>query len=170
MMDDVSLVSTLMSVDLFQGLGVERVEAIRDAGRQRALQPGQFLTQPRCIDEHLWVFLEGRLRIETDDGVPLVEVDEPRVLGEMGILLGLARDSRVVAVEETTTLELSTADLEQLVSADHDVGQHLLGNLCRALYGRMHETNEELQALRKHQDRLRARLAELAADDPLLQD
>ena len=138
-MNEVGLVSTLMSIDLFDGLDVGQAQHLRDASQRRSLPAGQALTEPLRVDERLWVFLRGRLRIESAAGVGLVDVTEPRVLGEMGVLLGLPRSSRVVAEEDTDLLELTSGDLEELVLEDPNIGQQLLGNLCRTLYARLHE-------------------------------
>lgn len=169
-MEDVAIISTLTNIDLFDGLEVSQIERIRDTGHRRTLQPGDVLSEPFTTDESLHAFLEGELRIETADGTPLVSVKAPRVLGEMGVLIGEERTSRVVAVQETQLLELSSDELQALVESDHEIGQRLLANLCRTLYDRLHGSNDEIHQLRKGNDELRRRLSELVPDDPLLKD
>jgi len=96
-------------------------------------------------------------------------VTEARVLGEMGVLTGQARSSRVVADMETTILALTREALEGLVEADPDMGQRLLTNLIQLLYSRIFDVNQEIGNLRIERDKLRARLVELVPDDPLLE-
>ena len=129
------------------------------------LAPGEVLSEPLTVDDRLSVFLEGKLRIETADGVSLSDVTAVRVIGEMGALTGRARSSRVVAEQETTILELSSVALQGLAEADPEMSQRMLINLCTLLYTRMHNVNEEIVKLRVERDRMRARLSELAPDD-----
>ena len=138
------------------------------SGEQRVLAPGDVLSEPLTVDEQLSVFLQGKLRIESADGVSLSEVTKVRVLGEMGVFTGHSRSSRIVADDQTTILALSREALEQLVEADPDMGQLMLVNLIKLLYSRTFSVNQELGDLRIERDKLRARLVELAPDAPLL--
>lgn len=167
-MDDTDLIDALTEIDLFDGLEVAQVEGIVRAGGKRQLAAGEVLTEPGSVDAHLWAFLGGELRIESEDGALLVKISKPRVLGEMGVLLGEMRTSRVVAVKPSDLFEVPLAELQAFVESEPDVGQRLLGNLCRILYGRLHATNRDFGALRRQAEALRARLTELAPDDPLL--
>ena len=167
-MDDVELARVLMKIELFEGLEYDQIEKIMTCGEQRVLAPGDVLSEPLTVDEQLSVFLQGKLRIESADGVSLSEVTKVRVLGEMGVFTGHSRSSRIVADDLTTILALSREALEQLVEADPDMGQLMLVNLIKLLYSRTFSVNQELGDLRIERDKLRARLVELAPDDPLL--
>ena len=92
-----------------------------------------------------------------------------RIIGEMGVLIGLPRNSRVVAEVASTVLELHRDDLQLIVDDEPELGQRLLINLCKLLYTRTHGMNKDLEALQRHKEQIRERLAELAPDDPLAQ-
>jgi len=81
----------------------------------------------------------------------------------MGMLLGKARSSRVLADTETKILELTGEALQELVEEDPEVAQRMLTNLCSLLYSRMFDVNQEIEELRTERDALRARVAELTA-------
>jgi CRP-like cAMP-binding protein len=157
-----------MRIELFEGFEYAQVEKIMATGTQRVLAPGEVLSESETVDENLCVFLEGKLRIESADGVPLSAVTKVRVLGEMGVLTGQARSSRVVAEDSTTILELTSDALHSLVEEDPEIAQRMLTNLCTVLYGRMHNVNREMEQLRSERDALHQRLNEIAPDDPLL--
>lgn len=167
-MDDAELTSTLMSLELFGGLEHDQVEKIARSCTERMLAPGEVLSEAQTVDDRLSVFLEGQLRIESADGVLLSQVTQVRILGEMGVLVGLTRSSRVVADDETRILELTGDALQGFVDEDPDLAQRMLANLCTLLYTRMYDANQEIEDLREERDRLRTRLAELAPDDPLV--
>ena len=90
-MDELELAKILMNIEMFEGLDYGQIEKIVNSGQQRVLAPGDVLSEPLTVDDQLSVFLDGKLRIESADGVPLSEVKEVRVLGEMGVLTGQAR-------------------------------------------------------------------------------
>jgi CRP-like cAMP-binding protein len=168
-MDEIDLTNTLMNIHLFEGASYEQVQRILAAAKQRVLTPGTVLCQPDTIDERLYVFLDGELRIETSDGLKLAAVTEIRIIGEMGVLIGQPRNSRVVAEEASTVLDLHGADLQLIADDEPDLGQRLLINLCKLLYARTHGMNKDLGALQRQKEQIRERLAELAPDDPLAQ-
>jgi CRP-like cAMP-binding protein len=166
---EVDLTHTLMNIHLFEGASYDQIQRILTTTTQRTLAPGAVLCESETIDEHLYVFLDGALRIETPDKIKLAEVTHVRVIGEMGVLIGQPRNSRVVAEVESTVLELHGEDLQQVVHDEPDLGQRLLINLCTLLYSRTHGMNADLEALQLKKEQIRERLAELAPDDPLAQ-
>ena len=157
-----------MRIELFEGFDYAQVEKIMATGTQRILAPGAVLSESETVDENLCVFLEGKLRIESEDGVTLSDVTKVRVLGEMGVLTGLARSSRVVAESSTTILELTSDASHSLVGENPEIAQRMLTNLCTVVYSRMHNVNREMVELRTERDALRQRMNEVAPDDPLL--
>jgi CRP-like cAMP-binding protein len=153
-----------MRIELFEGFDYAQVEKIMATGTQRILAPGAVLSESETVD----VFLEGKLRIESADGVTLSDVTKVRVLGEMGVLTGQARSSRVVAESSTTILELTSDASHSLVGENPEIAQRMLTNLCTVVYSRMHNVNREMVELRTERDALRQRMNEVAPDDPLL--
>ena len=155
-MDEQQMVGTLMKLSLFEGLDFNQIANIRQACNQREVEPGTVLCEPLTIDERLLIFVDGKLRLESADGVKLAEVTEIRVIGEMGVLTGQSRTSRVVAEEPSSVLELEAAELEKLIDAEPELGNQMLVNLCKLLYARVHDMNEDIVTLREEVDRLRS--------------
>jgi len=168
--DDINLVSTLLATPLFEDLEVTQMARLLNVCQRREVQPGDILCEPRTIDRRLLILLAGKLRLESAEGVPLAELTPIRFIGEMGVLTGQIRGSRVVVEEASTLLELEAADLESLAEEDPELEHHLFVNLIKLLYDRMHEMNEEIAALRRWGDLLGKRLEELVPNDPLLAD
>ena len=167
-MDEVGLVNALMMVPLFEGVDYDQISSILQISKQRELEPGTVLCEAFTIDKRLVIFLQGKLRLESSEGVLLAEVSSVRVVGEMGVLTGQSRSSRVVAEEASTVLELEAADLGDLFEAEPDVANKMMVNLVKLLYARVHDANQDIHTLRDEVDRLRNRLGELAPDDPLV--
>ncbi len=139
---------------MFEGLDFNQISNIHQACNQRNVEPGTVLCEPLTIDERLLIFVDGKLRLESADGVELAEVTEIRVIGEMGVLTGQSRTSRVVAEDRSSVLELKAAQLEKLIDAEPELGHKMLLNLCKLLYARVHDMNEDIVKLREQVDRL----------------
>ncbi len=168
-MNDVQLMNAVMKLNLFDRVAHDQIEKILAIAQRRVLAPGAVLCESNTIDDDLFVFVDGQLRLESADGAKLAEMTEVRVIGEMGVFTGQARTSKVVAEVESTVLALSRDDLQDLVHDNPDLGQLMLSNLCNLLYGRVHDANQKTEGLRARNEQLRTRLADLAPDDPLLQ-
>ena len=88
----------------------------------------------------------------------------------MGVIIGQPRQSQVVALETSTLLELPGIELQKLIDADPEMGYQLLLSLVKVLYTRTSRANADFSGLKQRHESLRQRLAELAPDDPLLED
>ena len=167
-MEEVQLVDALMELPLFEDLDFKQISNIYQACEERKIEPGTLLCQPLTIDDRLLILVEGTLRLESADSVKLADLTAFRIIGEMGVLTGQAHASRVVAEEPAIVLELEGAKLEQLLDEDRETGGQMLTNLCKLLYSRVHNMNEDIETLREQVDQFRNRLQIVAPDDPLL--
>jgi CRP-like cAMP-binding protein len=161
------ILQDLPLLDHMDGLQVARILSIC---KQREVRPGEVLCEPQTIDQQLFVLVEGRLRLETAEGKKVTELAPVRSVGEMGVLTGLPRSSRIAVEEVSLVLEVKGADLEELCEEDPEMGQRMMVNLVRILYDRIHGMNEDLGLRQQQVALLRQRVKELAPDDPLLRD
>ncbi len=99
-MDDLLVTKDLMNLALFNGIEYQQIEQLREAAQRLDLEPGVTLCIPLTVDEDLYLLLGGRLRLESAEGAKLADLEPVRIIGEMGVLTGPSRSSRVV-VEET---------------------------------------------------------------------
>ena len=168
MSDDVRLVKTLLDIPLFEDLDYTQVQGIIEVGQRESMTPGTVLSEPRTIDERLLVLLDGRLRLESAAG-DLLDYQLPvRVLGEMGVFTGQIRSTRCIVEDPSDLLILDAGALDEMLEEDPQMGNHMLANLIKLLYGRLYDVNQEMEHLRSTQDRLKNRVQELAPGDPLL--
>ena len=170
MSDEVRLVKTLLDISLFEDLDYIQVQELIAIGSRETVQPGTVLSEPRTIDERLLVLLDGRLRLESAGG-DLLDYQLPvRVIGEMGVFTGQIRSTRVVVEDTADILILSAEALDNMLEEDPQMGNHMLANLIKLLYGRVYDVNQEMEHLRSSVDRLRGRVQELSPGDPLLDE
>jgi CRP-like cAMP-binding protein len=168
--DPVKLVQQMMSVPLFEDLDMEQVKHIYDVCDLVEFEKGAVLCQSDTIDEAVYIFISGRLSIQSASGEAFTEIVSTRALGEMGVIIGQPRHSQVVALETSTVLELPGIELQKLIDADPEMGYQLLLSLVKVLYTRTSRANADFSGLKQRHESLRQRLAELAPDDPLLED
>ena len=169
-MDEVRLVKILLEIQLFEDLDYSQISSILKACNQREVQPGEGLCEARTIDQSLFVLLQGKLRLESADGKKLAEMMPVRVIGEMGVLTGQTRSSRVVAERASIVLDLDAGTLEELLEEDPQMANHVLVSLIKLLYTRTHDMNDEIEVLHEQVDLLRKRLSEVVPDDPVLKE
>ena len=169
-MDEVQLVKALLDIPLFEDLDYTQIASIIRAGEQRTVAPGEVICNSRSIDGSLIVYLNGKLALVSAEGNKIADMQPVRVLGEMGVFTGQTRSSSVVAEDEATILEIPAQNLEEVLEEDPQMGNHMMVNLIKLLYTRVHDTNEDLHGEQQLVSRLRDRLAEIAPDDPLLSE
>ena len=167
-MDEVQLVKVLLDIHLFEDLDYTQITSIIRAGEQRNVTPGEEICSSRTIDESLILILVGKLALVSAEGNKIANLVPIKVLGEMGVFTGQPRSSSVVAEEEAIILEIPVQNLEEVLEEDPQMGNHMMVNLIKLLYTRVHDTNQELHDEQQLGARLRDRLAEVAPDDPLL--
>jgi CRP-like cAMP-binding protein len=133
---------------------------------RRALGGAPLVSQDEPGDA-LYVVMTGRVKIVVfgDSGreVTLSVLRAGDFFGEMSLFDGQARSANVVAIDPTTVLALSRADLERHMAAHPATALKLLGELARRLR-RADETIAEL-ALCDVSERLVKRLIGLAREE-----
>ena len=170
MSTNVKLVKTLLDISLFEDLDYTQVQAIIDVGTRETVEPGKVLSEPRTIDERLLILLDGRLRLESAAG-DLLDYQLPvRVLGEMGVFTGQIRSTRCVVEDTADILILPAEALAEMLEEDPQMGNHMLANLIKLLYGRVYDMNQEMEHLNSTVNQLRERVQELQPGDPLLDE
>jgi len=152
-MDQVQIIGALQNIPLFADLEYQQISTLYEAGSLLQIEADEVLCEAETIDEHLIIFLAGEMRIESSDGLQLATINEVRAIGEMGVFTGQARATYVVATQASTVLVLASDVWGELMENDPDVGLKIQSGLIKILYARMHDTNEELRALRAEKDK-----------------
>ena len=166
--NDVELAHRLLGLPLFCDMDLHHVNRLLEFSSKRELAVGEVLCQPKTIDDRLIVLIEGKLRLESDEGDKLAELGPPRVVGAMGVLTGQTRKTRVVAEEASVVFELETGRLQSLLEDEPDIIGYMQVSLIKDLYERIGGMNGDIKKLQDQTRRLRSRLSEVAPGDPLL--
>ena len=111
---------------------------------------GQELFHHRLTDGDLFLILDGKVNILTDDGDKIIEVGPGGIVGEISFLDAGTRDASAVAVNYVTALRFPSADLRKKMCGDKEFGFRVLCNIAQVMCARMREAEDKLDALMDH--------------------
>ena len=115
----------LSSSDALADLPVEAVTALAEAARERTLRAGDVLFEAGSPADGMVVIARGRLGVLDPDGHVIATMGRGDVVGEMGALTGERRSNQVVALRDTTLMELDQAGFDRVFESSHVVGRAL---------------------------------------------
>lgn len=129
-------------------IGAEGLAAIRAAANRVRYQAGSFVHHRGDHRPGLSIVLEGRVQIGnlTEDGAQLVtlECGAGHTFGEITSFVPIARTHDVIALEDTTILQVSASALQRLLQSEPRIGSGLL----QVFAGRLHLALEILEDFR----------------------
>jgi diguanylate cyclase (GGDEF)-like protein len=130
---------------LFASVSLESIEHLFERCRQKKLERGEHLLEPAVANDHLYLILDGELRVYLNDGsLPEHAVlGEGDCVGEMSLLDGQAASALVLAARDTQLLEVPHDVVWSLVDCSHGVARNLLAIIT----GRVRNSNQALVAL-----------------------
>lgn len=133
-------VDLLANVPLFRVLGNEGVAAAVQAGSCRTYPPGQLICHQGDPGEHLFVVLDGLVKVvftsEGGDEMVLNIMGPEEVFGELALLDGSPRSASVVTLQPSSIFVLPRAQLLELISRNPALADgflKLIGKLVRKL-------------------------------------
>ena len=85
----------------------------------------------------LFVVLDGKVQVMTQDGDVLAEPGPGSVLGEMSLIDDRPRSAEVVCLSLTKVAKIPAKALRSYMNSNRDVGFIILANLARVLSGRL---------------------------------
>jgi diguanylate cyclase (GGDEF)-like protein len=136
---------------IFRGVGIESVDYLFEACEVRNIPAAQILLSPGEAGGHLFVVLEGELRVHLGqlDNPAHALVKQGECVGEMSILDGNAVSAYVVATQATTLLVIPEKVCWSLIHSSHGIARNLLHLLSR----RMRNDNSTLiESIHKMRD------------------
>lgn len=135
--------------DLPEDVLIPLVEKIR----KRDLDKDEILFNKGDVGDSLFVILEGRVKVVTNDEegneIALNKVGTGEIIGEMALLDHEPRSAGVVAIEKTSTLELKREDFMEILIGHPGLALAIIRNLSKRL---RHNTSfiEEITKLSRH--------------------
>jgi CRP/FNR family cyclic AMP-dependent transcriptional regulator len=164
-LDERKAASLLGRVEPFRGLDEQaRLSMVGQAGR-RVVEKGQMVCWQDDPGESMFVLLEGAVKLVvcSRDGelIELHRHDAPATFGELALLDGGPRSASAEAVERSTLLVITRAELLRLLRSEDQVAEALL----RILGAIVRRTTRQISdlAFLSLQGRVAAKLLDLAS-------
>ncbi len=134
----------------FEGLTEDEAAAVAGALRRVTLAPGQTLFSQGDEGSSAYLVVSGQVGIQTEgDGTDheLVTLGAGATLGQLGLLLGQARSTSVVARGDVELWEITQGALEQGLARGDAWATRFLLAAARALAERLGAVSDELVGL-----------------------
>src|SRR5919109_838841 len=154
----------LREVDLFAGLTLDQLREISRTLPMSTCQTGGLVTSPDDEDERLYIVKRGRVRLYrlTPDGKQLTLdiLDKGRIVGRMSWLGQELNEVYAEAIEDAVVCSFTPDELRRLIDRFPGIGLNMIRYLSDRLA--VSEREREVMAFRSVEQRLAARLLELA--------
>jgi sigma-B regulation protein RsbU (phosphoserine phosphatase) len=115
---------------LFEDVGDDVFEAIRPKLIERRFQANDVVLEDEGVGESLYLIVDGRVKIikrtKYGDEILIALLHHGDCFGELELIDGRPRASRVIAVENCVVYEMKKTDFEQLVRESSPFGVRLL--------------------------------------------
>ena len=125
---------TLAAAPMLVGVPPDRVAELEQAGARRRYPSGAFLFLEGDESDSVHVILDGRVQVEStrDDGrTQLRAILGPgQVLGELGVLAGIARTGGALALDDVTTLRIPAEPFAAFIRNEPTAAEAMLRALA----------------------------------------
>ncbi len=146
-----SVARMLKGHEVFQSLTVEEVDRVSKFSSTKSFQAGEFIFRHEGVASHVFLLLEGRVRLllPAEGGIEIVVGRaEPGDLFGLSPFLGSTRyTASGLCVEPTTVLAIEAAPFNALLKANAHVGMAVMGAVARAYFSRYVEMMRRLQGV-----------------------
>jgi predicted acylesterase/phospholipase RssA/CRP-like cAMP-binding protein len=124
-------------------LSDDAVAVVAGAARRRTLEAGEVLFAAGSDPDGMVVIDRGRLGLMGDDEEIVATMGRGDVVGEIGAITGRPRTGTVIALRDTSLLEIRQSDFDTMFDAHPDVGR----SLTRLVVGRLVDGSDEHRAI-----------------------
>jgi len=130
-------IAQLKKINWFTELREDFFDALAQKVRKRILNRDEILFNKGDVGNSLFIINSGRVKIVTQDSqnneVILNQVGAGEVIGEMALLDYEPRSAGVVALEETSVMELSREDFMEILSRQPELALSIIRSLIARL-------------------------------------
>ena len=142
-----SSLARLAALPLFEGLPPESLKPLAAAMRERALAPGELLCGRADRGDHIFVVIEGRLRVSvvSADGRELSMriVGAGEMVGEIAVFDGGQRTTDITAIAPTCVSALAAETFFAALDRHPQIARNALKIVC----GRLRYTTNQLETI-----------------------
>ena len=128
----VTRVAILHRVDLFAGIPGRLLVAVAAMSEEVRVDAGSTIIEEGAVEDHLFVVVEGRVRVHRDD-TTLVELGPGATVGELAVLVPEPRSATVTALDATHLLTIRKPVLDELLLDWPELANGVIASLVAKL-------------------------------------
>lgn len=123
----------LASLPTFADLPDDALQALRAASVERFVRRGTVLVEEGDPPDRVFAVLAGRFEVQMAGRGLVAEIGAGELIGEIGFFSGQPRNATVVAIRDSTVLELRHADFDRLAAERPVILRAVITSLARRL-------------------------------------
>ena len=139
-----SLISLLVKIPLFRGIGLSECREILKISLQKSYQPGENIYAAGTPGDEMLIILKGRVKILISGDREVAQLEAIQTVGEMEVVGSTPRVADVVADGEVSGLALGRRRLNALFESEATIGVQMLRNIVDNLAGKLAAADNEL--------------------------
>jgi len=120
----------------------QRIEHVFSDFDRVLYREGEFLCRAGEVAEHVFVVVDGQLRVTSESGQELARLGPSQVVGEVALLTAQRRTANVQAVEDTWLMMLSRTDFNRQLAERPEAARLVLELLAHRFAGLIRELDE----------------------------
>ena len=138
-------------IPLFQGLSVNQVRNLLDAGQMATRQKGSVLCKEGDKSTDMFILLSGELTI-TRRRTGLATVTPVDIVGEMGFITSQPRSAKVEVSKNSTVVTINKLKFDVVLKKDPDSAVKIYKSMLQSVCGKLREANARLAGEIKSSD------------------
>jgi diguanylate cyclase (GGDEF)-like protein len=133
--DRASVISELLLEGALQGVDAVDIAELRQRSQRRTLAPGEVLLQRGEANAHMYVLLDGVLRVDLEqaEGEPIGRVHPGATVGELSLLAHSSATASVTAETQAELFAVDESTFYWLIGRSHAFALNLLATLAQRL-------------------------------------
>ncbi len=168
--DAKSLIPIVKKIPIFDGLAPSDIRTLLKLCTQKSYQTGEKMCAFGTPSDEMYILLSGRLRVLTQDGLPIGDIHPITTVGEMGVVTGQPRSATVEAVTPSNALAMRRSPFEQILRDDLKMQGKVYRNVIQILSSKIVSNNVGTHDQSVAKSRNEARIGELVARNEILLD
>ncbi len=140
-------IAAIRRVPLFQRLKTDQALILLKASERRSVDARETLCKYGEPSLEMFILLSGELSVRTREGVQIAKIAPIAPMGEMGIFTEEPRSATVTALQPSTLLVLTKAQIDMIMRRNPEIEIAISRNLIEILSERLRNANQEIAHL-----------------------
>jgi hypothetical protein len=140
-----AIINMLRPLSMFGGLGDGELRKIARLFTQKLFRPAEKVFAKNDASDEAYIVLRGKINILLEQGaVPVAQLTEGKIFGEMSFLEGSPRNAFAVAAQPSILLVVQRSAFSDLARREPNLGMMVMRNIAVDLAAKLRNANTSL--------------------------